>query len=311
MKGETMRNVVLSIVVIAALVTAGIGGTFAGFVDTEVSHDNYVQAGITDLLVNGKNDPDVETKIEFDHAVPGKSTDFWVDLYNWGKCQGGDIYMTFKDCESIEDGCKTHYGVCYVYDGTTVGSGSLPSGVPYGYKAGTDPKGAGVASSEPELGAEEGDFWIGQTWIASGNGTMGVDYASGVGENMDVFVQVPLVGSTGNTLGNPDTNLNGTVNATERDAWEINGNRWETKFSGNLLSICGTKTKLGFLATQTMTFVHVDVVISQIEDPNYPVDYDKDGDIDSYDEQLKWWPTNALQGDKAMWDMMFELTTDP
>ena len=32
-----MKNILLSVVVVSALVVAGIGGTFAGFVDTEES----------------------------------------------------------------------------------------------------------------------------------------------------------------------------------------------------------------------------------------------------------------------------------
>jgi len=40
-------------------------------------------------------------------------------------------------------------------------------------------------------------------------------------------------------------------------------------------------------------------------------DYDQDGTIgDADDVMLNWWPTNALQGDKATWSMMFELITD-
>ena len=56
---------------------------------------------------------------------------------------------------------------------------------------------------------------------------------------------------------------------------------------------------LGFLHTQERTWVHVDVHLQQIECPDWP------------DEQTKWWPTNAMQGDIAYWNMLFELTTDP
>jgi hypothetical protein len=311
-----MKNIVLSAIVVTALVTAGVGGTMAGFVDTEVSYGNFIQAGISDLLVNGENDPNIDAKIQFDHVTPSKSVDFWIDLYNWGKCQGGDIYMMFKDVQSVEAGFKNHYGINYVYDGVAPGSGSLPTGVPFGYRppTGVDPVGAGVASSEPELGAEEGNFWIAQTYISSTDpAIMGVDYASGVAANTDVHVEIPLVGTAGNILGDPDTDDDGNVSAAEYAAWIVNGNRWQTvtAFSGKLADINFDKVFLGFLRTQEMTFVHVDVVINQLADPLYPFDYDQDGDIDAADDQLKWWPTNALQGDLATWAMMFELTTDP
>jgi len=48
-----------------------------------------------------------------------------------------------------------------------------------------------------------------------------------------------------------------------------------------------------------MTFVHVDVHLQQIEDETW-----------TGDEQLRFWQTNALQGDKATWSMMWELITD-
>ena len=102
-----MKNIFLSVVVVTTLVAAGVGGTFAGFVDTEISEGNFVQAGVSDLLVNGKNDP-IGPKLRFVHAAPCKSVDFWVDVYNWGECQGGDVYLHFMDVDSTEDGTKLH-----------------------------------------------------------------------------------------------------------------------------------------------------------------------------------------------------------
>jgi len=298
-----MKNILLSVAVVATLVASGVGGTFAGFVDTEVSQDNFIQAGISDLLVNGENDPNVPAKIWFDHVTPCKSIDFWADLYNWGKCQGGDVYLHFKHVESVEAGYKEHDGDSYVYNGD--------------YIIGTDPTGAGIASSEPELGAEEGNFVIGDLLIVADPvvepGLMGVDYASGIADHLDILVTVPLIGAAGNELGNPDTNGDGAVDAAERAAWETAGNRWViiNSLSGKLSDIECQKNYLGFLRTQHMTFIHFDVHLQQITDPLYPRDYDLDGDIDDDDAQKRWWPTNALQGDYATWDMLFEMITDP
>ena len=298
-----MKNIFLSVVVVATLIAAGVGGTFAGFVDTEISEGNFIQAGISDLLVNGKNDP-IGAKITFVHATPCKSVDFWIDLYNWGECQGGEIYMHFKDVVSEEAGTKTHLGAEYVYDGVT--SGSITPWVPDGYRiaAAGEPAGAGVWSSEPEKIAEVGGGWVGQVFIPIDHSLlMGEDYASGISEHLDVKVTVPLEGDTGDELGNPDTNDDGIVDSTEYDAWTDKGNRWETvaSLSGKLVDIECKKNFLGFLGTQEMTFVHVDVHLQQIDDPTWPEDAD---------EQLRWWRTNGLQGDKATWDMMWELITD-
>jgi len=296
-----MKNIFLSVVVVATLVAAGVGGTFAGFVDTEISEDNFIQAGISDLLVNGMNDP-IGPKIRFTHATPCTSLDFWIDLYNWGECQGGEVYMHFKDVESEEAGTKLHNDGEYVYDGRATVGGDIPDG--YRVATGDEPYGAGVWSSEPEKIAEVGAGWVGQVYIPDDHsGLMGEDYASGISDHLDVKVTVPLKSDTGDELGNPDTDKDGNVDATEYTAWTDNGNRWEVieSLSGKLATIECTKNFLGFLGTQEMTFVHVDVHLQQIDDATWP---------DDADEQLRWWRTNALQGDKATWDMMWELITD-
>ena len=108
-----MKNIILSVVVVTTLAVAGVGGTLAGFVDTEISEDNFYQAGVSDLLINGMNDP-IGPKITYVHGAPCKSVDFWVDAYNWGECQGGDLWMHFKHVVSEEAGTKLHLGQRYV-----------------------------------------------------------------------------------------------------------------------------------------------------------------------------------------------------
>jgi len=309
-----MKSIFLSLVVITALVVAGISGTMAGFVDTEESKDNFVQAGISDLLINGANDTDVETKLEFDHAVPGKSTDFWVDAFNWGKCSGGNLYMHFKDVTSVEAGTKLHNSVNYVYTGDPDDGGV--GDVPIGYRAvvGTEPIGAGVWSSEPEKIAEVGGGLIANTLISTTDpNLLGEDYATGVAQHLDVTVKVFYKGATGTELGNPDADGDGFVTSTEQAAWTAAGNRIEqiARLSGKLWDIKSRNVLLGLLKTQEKTFIHIDVVIQQIAAVyTTPVDYDKDGDVDADDTMLNWWPTNAVQGDKATWTMLFTLITD-
>jgi hypothetical protein len=294
-----MRNVILSLVVVSVMVAGALGGTFAGFVDTESSQGNLIQAGISDLLVNGKNDP-IGAKINFTHVVPCKSTDFWVDVFNWGVCQGGNLYMTYANVTSVEDGAKLHLGKLYVYDEVSSVGGDIPDG--YRVKVGNEPQGAGVWSSEPEKIAEVGNGTVAGIWIPDDHPCLkGEDYASGISDNLNVTTEVPLVGASGNELGNPDLDGNGTVEASEYAAWTANGNRWHVvpSLTGILSTIKDNKDLLGFLKTQHMSFIHISVHLKQPACSGWP------------DAQTKYWPSNALQGDKATWDMTWELNTDP
>jgi hypothetical protein len=305
-----MRNIILCLVVVIALVGGTLAGTFAGFVDTEESTGNFVQAGISDLLINNANDPAVPVKVYADHASPGKSIDFWVDAYNWGKCNGGFLSMNLKDVVSIEAGRKTHNGIDYVYDGVTVVGGGIPNG--YRAATGTEPIGPGVWTSEPEKIAEVGGGYVGNAYIPANDPDLkGEDYATGVAQNLQVTVTVPKVGASGDTLGNPDTDGSGFIDGTEYADWVTNGNRWVTitSLTGILWNIKGNNDVLGFLVTQTKTFIHIDVRLNQLSATMR--DYDGDGTVgDADDVMLNYWPTNALQGDRAEWTMMFTLFTD-
>jgi hypothetical protein len=287
-----MKNILLSVVVVTTLVVAGVGGTFAGFVDTEESQGNFIQAGVSDLLVNGKNDP-IGPKIQFVHAAPCKSVDYYIDLYNWGECQGGDAWIHLKNVDSREAGTKEHMGVEYVYDGLEPETADHPMG--YREAVGDEPVGPGVWSSEPEKIAEVGDGFVGQVYIDPANPmVMGEDYASGISEHLDVVIEVCDDGLDG-ILDDADDDGDGTVSAAEYAAHE-----WKIILAGKLATLECQKTYLGFLATQEFTHIHVDLHIQQIEDPAWPGD-----------PQLMYWPSNALQGDIATFDMLFELITDP
>jgi len=107
-----MRNVFLSVVVICALLVAAIGGTLAGFSDTEASMENMFEVGNMDLKVskpwNGPeyNDPDVPAIAQAVLAWPCVSQDFTFDLHNVGdNTQDSYAYMCFKNylCYEVTD----------------------------------------------------------------------------------------------------------------------------------------------------------------------------------------------------------------
>lgn len=102
-----MRNVFLSVVVICALLVAAIGGTVAGFSDTERSLENYVEIGNMDLKVSVNGD-------EYDDPVPAivdagllwpcESADFGFDLHNLSDNtdEVAYAYMRIKDFDCYQ-----------------------------------------------------------------------------------------------------------------------------------------------------------------------------------------------------------------
>jgi hypothetical protein len=289
-----MKNIFLSVVVVATLVAAGVGGTFAGFVDTETSQGNFVEAGITDLLVNNENDP-VGATLQYTHAAPCKSVDFYVDIYNWGVCQGGDLYMHYKNVVSTEDGVKNHLGIDYVYDGVSSVGNDIPDG--YREAVGSEPAGPGVWSSEPEKIAEVGGGWICDTWIPEDDvRCLGEDYASGIAAHLGILTEVCDDGLDG-ILDDADDDGNGEISVAEYAAHD-----WVAiqSLTGHLEDIECNKNWLGFLQTQHRTWVHIVTHVEQIEDLTW-----------TGCSEGEYWLANALQGDKATWDMMWELVADP
>jgi len=320
-----MKNILLSVVVICALVVAGIGGTLAGFVDTEFSSGNYFQMGMQDLLVNGKNDP-IGHVIQETHPKWDQSNDFYVNFFNWGECEGSYLYIHVKDVVSTEAGVKIIDKVGYVYDGVTAGA----AGIPFGYRpaTGLEPAGPNVWSTEPEKIAEVGDGYIGQYWIDNTNpNLMGEDFACGVAATLQCFVEVCDDGADG-ILDNADDGAGGGIagNLTI-EPQEYKNHNWVVILAGSLADINCDKKLAGFLRTQTYAWAHFDFYIPEIYasewyDPdtglrwdahgsNAPgVDYNGNGVINADDFQMATWPSNALQGDKATWDILFELNSD-
>jgi len=101
-----MKNVFLSIVIICALAIAGIGGTLAGFSDTERSLDNFFEVGNMDLKVSVDGieyDDPVPAIAEAYLAWPCNSQDFSFDLHNLSdNVQSGHAYVRFKDFRCYE-----------------------------------------------------------------------------------------------------------------------------------------------------------------------------------------------------------------
>jgi predicted ribosomally synthesized peptide with SipW-like signal peptide len=153
-----MKNVVLSVVIIAALAAAGIGGTLASFSDVEKSEGNTFATGALDLTVSymGQeyDDPDVPMILNAGGAFPECSKDATWDVHNTGEGQGtGYVYFHIKDvdCDEVINPDSKHP------DGRT----------------------------EPEDVAECGG-WHGNIWVP-GVGPLGQDCT--FGDYVEVYVQ--------------------------------------------------------------------------------------------------------------------------
>jgi hypothetical protein len=122
-----MKSIFLSIVVICALAIAGIGGTLAGFVDTEESLNNSLTTGSLDLKVSdghGWQDDapygaGIPTLVTLTDVMPGKQyekvyyvTDMGQALNPNGTPEPAYLYLIFKNmcCSNVN---PTHPGPFY------------------------------------------------------------------------------------------------------------------------------------------------------------------------------------------------------
>jgi len=102
-----MKNIFLSVVIICALAIAGVGGTLAGFSDTETILDNKIEMGSIDLKVNGTDDAPwgkgIKPIIKLTKLNPGEPYKTTVNLRNAGD-KDGYLYLIFKNeqCYNIE-----------------------------------------------------------------------------------------------------------------------------------------------------------------------------------------------------------------
>lgn len=140
-------NVILAVVVIAALTIAGVGGTFATWADSEVSLNNTITTGSVDLKVNGADDlpygTGVPAKVTIECMIPLKLYGpYEVELWNAGQCTfPSHAYLHVKNATCSNALPKTHPET-----GATTGYPDPSTGETY----------SGDLKPEPELVAEYG-----------------------------------------------------------------------------------------------------------------------------------------------------------
>jgi predicted ribosomally synthesized peptide with SipW-like signal peptide len=113
-----MKSIFLSLLVVSALVAAGIGGTLADFSDSEEEMGDVLQAGSLDLKVNDADDPDV-MPFAITTIIPDKPYDVAKSVKNVGTIDGY-LYLHIKNVVCNETNDKDLDGDGAIEDGPGV-----------------------------------------------------------------------------------------------------------------------------------------------------------------------------------------------
>ncbi|MDD4875830.1 MAG: hypothetical protein PHQ86_01670 [Dehalococcoidales bacterium] len=143
---------ILAIILIAAVGSSIANGTMASFFDTEVSTQNYMCAGTRCLEISGG--PAI-----IEHAWPCEWYEEEFVLLNTGSLDSV-AYIHFP---LIDDPDGLWKGIRNIEAGTL--NGTVFDGTTHRIPVGIEPIGVGVATTEPELVAEEGG-WHGNVLVA-------------------------------------------------------------------------------------------------------------------------------------------------
>ena len=177
-----MKSIFLSVVVISALLIAGIGGTLASYVDTELQVDDTLQTGSIDLQVKYDGDFEDDPFLDSFH-LKGLKPDEGVDVTKYVRNMGtldGKFYIHFMNITSEEADDKLF---------------------------GDPPR---LQHPEPEFVAEMGGQ-VGTYWVA-GLGQLS-DYSANV--EVDIRITDPAGDITIVDLKQYDSNGDGTVTLDE------------------------------------------------------------------------------------------------
>jgi predicted ribosomally synthesized peptide with SipW-like signal peptide len=305
-----MKNVFLSIVVVATLIAAGVGGTLADFSDIETSRNNYVKTGSLDLKVsdyagNLYQDPNVPPFFEVMDAWPccvDKSVFFDLENFGQGFQRIPWAYLHFKNMECgwivpknvwawID--CDPVTGECIVVP--------APDPEP---PAGTQGTGYPKPVNEPEFVAECGGI-AGED--ADGNPVVvpgvGCCYGEDCQLKRHVDVHILIAGPYPEDVKPP------TSTDVPDDDWRVvDLSRYDTDPRDGIIKLNEIECheiELGQIPNNAGIWVHIWVHLQDIDEDDLGLHYFDE----TIPEEAKWdhWPTNAIQKDSLHFDMAFEL----
>jgi predicted ribosomally synthesized peptide with SipW-like signal peptide len=283
-----MRNIVLSLVMVAALVAAGVGGTLATWSDSETSMGNTITTGSLDLKVNGNDDAPwgagVGPKVTIDCMIPCKwYGPFEVELWNAGICEfPSKAFIHVKDIVCTNALPKVHPET-----GESTGYADPSTGQPW----------SGDLKPEPEL-------------VAEYEGKVNCVYVNGIGVegddcSMGTHVEMVITTTTVNpTTNNFDDILINPDGVRMRDKL----GKWECK-EIYLFDLMPCEPRIIYLWFHLQQESEEDFGLDYIDDPMedfFPDDNDWD------EKYLHWqkfndWPSWAMMRDVATFNMEFDL----
>jgi predicted ribosomally synthesized peptide with SipW-like signal peptide len=277
-----MRNVILSLVVVAALIAGAVGGTLATWSDSETSHGNIVETGSVDLKVNGADDlpwgTGVPQKVNITCVTPCHwYGPFEVELWNAGQCrENSSIYMHLKNvtCWNVEPKLDPCTGLSTGYPAPQDPFYPDPPGYP-------TPSGN---KTEPELVAEYGGYLTCGIWT---------DGLGAYGDNCSMLSSLMLAITSNETApGEPGADLLFPINDLVH--WECN------------------KLPLGELAPCEPMTIYIWVKLDQDSEEMWGLDlipeYGEEGFAGNLSVAMfNDWPSWRLMKDAVTFDLEFDL----
>jgi predicted ribosomally synthesized peptide with SipW-like signal peptide len=288
-----MRNVLLSLVVVAALIAGAVGGALATWSDSETSEGNYVETGSVDLKVNGADDLPWGTGVPVKVNATCVTPCMWygpyeVELWNAGQCEfNSSAYMHVKNvtCWNIppkvhpETGCSTGY--------------EDPPNEPPGADYVPQPS---LLKPEPELVAEYGGK-VNCVWVPG----IGPE-----GDDCSLKSNVLLAVTTNRTppmLGAPNT-----IKMEEIGKWECK--------EIYLFDLAPCQPKTIYVWVKLDQKSEEDYLLDLINPDPWDAEFPTAGTPEYTDAMMHWlkfndWPSWALMKDKVTFDIEFDLVLWP
>lgn len=262
-----MKSIFLSVVVICALAIAGIGGVFADYQDIDVSYDNYFETGDLNLMVSQGGLDYDSPNIPMIVAIPNAMPE----------CSDKSCHF---DLYNSGNYTQQPYGYVYMHFKNLACMGN--------------------GKTEPELAAETAATAIGElkdgtivwaTLDGTDNGTPVID--GDYGENCELAEWIEVNISLKVPAGSAPVFM-------DLSCFDNNSDNWTS-----LAELICHKIYLAPLDAGARIDVGIHTRLLDIPEEHFQVNLFDENDPD---EKL-WndWPTNALQNDKAMWDIAFEL----